>query len=130
MGASDREPQRRGLKIGSMRSGSGLKESKGESRGSLGAAEEALKAAQTFLDALNGSRVRQPQISGSAERVAGHKSDARFIEQQLGQFGGVFCQRAVGRAVRKMRRNGGERVKCAARLLASHAGNRAQAVND
>jgi hypothetical protein len=56
-GASERAPQIRGLKIGSMRVGSGLKEFSVESGGSLGAAEEALEPAQTFLDALDGSRV-------------------------------------------------------------------------
>ena len=56
-GASERDPQGRGLKIGSMRIGSGLKESKGESGGSFGAAEKAFEAAQAFLDALDGSRV-------------------------------------------------------------------------
>src|SRR5258708_29073930 len=105
MGARERDPQRRGLKIGSMRIGSGLTESRGESGGSFGAAEEALEPAQAFLDALDGSRVRQPQISRSAKGVAGHKRDARFVEHQLGQFGGVFGERAAGSAVRERRPN-------------------------
>jgi len=44
MGARERDPQRRGLKIGSMRIGSGLTESGSESGGRFGAAEEALEA--------------------------------------------------------------------------------------
>src|SRR6266851_4498218 len=130
MGARERDPQRRGLKIGSMRIGSGRTESRDESGGRFGAAKEAFEAAQAFLDALDGSRIRQSQISGSAKGVAGDKRDARFVEQQLGQFGGVLGQRTAGRAVRKMRRNVGERVERAARVLASHTGNCAQAVND
>src|SRR6266852_9594563 len=39
-GSSEREPQRRGLKIGAMRIGSGRTESRGKSGGSFDAAEE------------------------------------------------------------------------------------------
>src|SRR5713226_10558475 len=130
MGASERDPQRRGLKVGSMRIGSGRTESGGESGGGFGTAKEILEPAQAFLDALDGSGVRQPQITWSAKGIAGHQRDARFVEQHLGQFGGVLGERAAGCAVRKMRSNVGERVERAARVLASHAGNGAQAVND
>src|SRR6266478_7906249 len=104
-----------------MRVGSGRTESRGESGGGLGAAKEVFEAAQAFLDALDGSGVREAQVSRSAEGIAGHKRDARFIEQHLGQIGGVFGECVAGAAVGKMRRNVREGVKRAARILASHA---------
>ena len=72
------EPLRRGLQIAH------------KSGRSLGAREKMIEPPQSFVDALDRGRIRKPQISRRAKRIAGHERHARFVEQQLRQFRRIF----------------------------------------
>src|SRR5580700_8837667 len=98
-----------------------------ESGRGLNSREEAVEAAESFVDTLDGGGVREAQVARRAESVARHERDTRLIEQGFGQLGGVFRERAAAAAVGEVRGNVGERVEGASGPLTGHAGNRAQA---
>ncbi len=54
--------------------------------GGFSAREKAAQAAQSFVDALDGSGVRKPEIAGRAEGFSWDDGDLNFIEQELGNF--------------------------------------------
>jgi hypothetical protein len=66
-----------------MRIGSGRTES-GKSGGGFGATKETVEAAQTFVDALDGGRVGEAQVSRSAKGIARYKGYPRFLEEKPG----------------------------------------------
>src|ERR1700682_2091981 len=77
-GANECAPQMRGLKIGSMRSGSGLT----VLRRGFSPAEESPQATQTFVDTLNGGGVGKPQIARRPKGFAWHDRYVHSLEQQ------------------------------------------------
>src|SRR5579864_8959742 len=70
----------------------------GESGSGFDAAEEALEAAQTFVDALDGCGIGQAQVTGSAEGITGNERDPSFVEENLGKLRSVFCKSATAAA--------------------------------
>src|SRR5271154_5140679 len=70
-----------------------------ESGRGLNSREEAVEAAESFVDALDGCCVREAQIAWRAESVAGDERDTRLIEQDFGEFGGVFRECAAAAAI-------------------------------
>src|SRR5579872_5592116 len=119
----------RGLKIGSSRWGAGFFTAGKSGRG-LDPREKAVEPAQAFVNALDRSCVGKPQISRRAECVARYERNARFVEQQLREFGRVFRQSLPAASVRKMRRHVWERIKRSARPFAGDTVNRAQPFHD
>src|SRR5580693_7684476 len=53
---------------------------------SLDTGEKALEAAQSFVNAFDGRRVGEAQVTRRAEALARDQCNARLIEQQLGEF--------------------------------------------
>src|SRR6266700_158759 len=97
----------RGTNIGSMRNGSGFTN---------------YDAAQSFLDAFDGSGVREAQIAGRPEGFSRYDSYMGLLQQHLRDFRAGFCERWPSRAVRKVRGNIRERIERATRPFASDAG--------
>src|SRR5947199_10114057 len=97
-------------------------------RSGFSAREKTFEAAQSFLDAFDGSSVRKAQIAGRAESFSGHQRYVRLLQQQLGKLGASFS--VCVPAFPEMRRNIGKCIERAARPFASNPRNGAQSLDD
>src|SRR5450432_3271298 len=80
IGASEREPQMRGMNLGAIRVGAGRMDAGGTFlRGGFRATEETAKAAQAFVDALDGGGVGEAEVAGSSESFSGYDCDLHFV---------------------------------------------------
>ena len=96
MGASERAPQMRGMNLGAMRVGAGRTDQEAASA----RLKKRPRRRKTFVYALDGGGIGEPQITGRAEGFARDNGNLHFFEQELGDFCARFSQRVISSGMR------------------------------